>query len=481
MSEFPLGYERISPTTWIYLSSLLMIGLYFKFNRFWSVRNLDLFLLILLAPGVLLADYGTQKRSVAWQQYRAAQQDLQEDDAPLGSTSEADLEKEKAEIEKKLAPYEDRLSAARYTAYSGHLWLFCVGLLLVSRLLLDVTMVRRPLLQPNLSTGGLAFIGVSLFVFLTANVIVSEPRPHTPRPKNAHPPGLVLLTATPTFPTMKYPESVQTQERLGAARYSGGPVYAGILKAIVLLSQLGIVLGIVCIGYRHFNNMQTGIGVATLYLMLPYVAHMTGHVDHVLPGALIVWGMYFYRRPLTAGMLIGSAMAFIYYPLFLLPLWASFYWQRGLLRFLSGVGGALLLAIIALMIVSPSGEFLTNFRNMFGVIAPRFENLQGVWESPPGWSPYYRIPIMVTYFVSCGVFAMWPAQKNLGTLMSCSAAVMAGALFWHGFGGGLMLAWYAPLLLLTIFRPNLEDRVALSVLVDTKRRSVEKKNVNRAA
>jgi hypothetical protein len=64
----------------------------------------------------------------------------------------------------------------------------------------------------------------------------------------------------------------------------------------------------------------------------------------------------------------------------------------------------------------------------------------------------------------CLSLALWPAQKNLGTLMSCSAAVMLGTQFWQAHGGGLHMGWYLPLTLLTIFRPNLEDRVALSVL-----------------
>ena len=55
-------------------------------------------------------------------------------------------------------------------------------------------------------------------------------------------------------------------------------------------------------------------------------------------------------------------------------------------------------------------------------------------------------------------------QKNLGTLLSCSAAVMLGTQFWHAHEGGMYMAWYLPLLLLTLFRPNLEDRVALSAL-----------------
>ena len=41
---------------------------------------------------------------------------------------------------------------------------------------------------------------------------------------------------------------------------------------------------------------------------------------------------------------------------------------------------------------------------------------------------------------------------------------MVAAQFWHGYGGGLYIAWFLPLLLLTIFRPNLEDRVALKVI-----------------
>jgi hypothetical protein len=46
-----------------------MIGLYFKFGRFWSVRNLDLVLLILLSPGLLLVHYGLQSQ----QEFQMAQ------------------------------------------------------------------------------------------------------------------------------------------------------------------------------------------------------------------------------------------------------------------------------------------------------------------------------------------------------------------------------------------------------------------------
>ncbi|MCA9204141.1 MAG: hypothetical protein KDA59_13890, partial [Planctomycetales bacterium] len=61
MSQLLFEYERIAPTTWAYLSSLLMIGLFFMFNRIWSVRNLDLVLLAMLSPGLLLVYDGRQR------------------------------------------------------------------------------------------------------------------------------------------------------------------------------------------------------------------------------------------------------------------------------------------------------------------------------------------------------------------------------------------------------------------------------------
>ncbi len=56
---------------------------------------------------------------------------------------------------------------------------------------------------------------------------------------------------------------------------------------MAILSHLAVVIGMVLIGYRHFDNIRTGIAAATLYLLLPYTAQMTGRVDHVLPAALL--------------------------------------------------------------------------------------------------------------------------------------------------------------------------------------------------
>ena len=51
---------------------------------------------------------------------------------------------------------------------------------------------------------------------------------------------------------------------------------------------------------------------------------------------------------------LGLAAGVIYYPLFLLPLWCSFYWRRGLVRFVVGVAVVLLLLTASLAFTSDS-------------------------------------------------------------------------------------------------------------------------------
>ena len=64
--------------------------------------------------------------------------------------------------------------------------------------------------------------------------------------------------------------------------------------------------------------------------------------------------------------------------------------------------------------------------------------------------------------------------------MSCSAAILLGSQFWKSHNGGLFLAWFLPILLLVVFRPNLENRIALRAL-DTDwfiRRRKQKDSMN---
>ena len=136
--------------------------------------------------------------------------------------------------------------------------------------------------------------------------------------------------------------------------------------------SMAMVLALVTIGYWHFENIRMGVGAAALYLMLPYTAQMTGHVDHVLPAALLLWAVVLYRRPALAGILIGLALSVFYYPLFLLPLWISFYWQRGLARFLSGVGGSVLIGAGVTMELRGLGP-VESSKRLVQLVSERFD------------------------------------------------------------------------------------------------------------
>ena len=104
----------------------------------------------------------------------------------------------------------------------------------------------------------------------------------------------------------------------------------------------------VWLGYRHFDNIHTGVAAATLWLLAFYTSQMTSQVDHAVPAMLLVWAVAAYRLPLLSGMLIGCAGGLIYYPLFLLPLWGGFYWRRGALRFFAAAAFVLGLLVLAL-------------------------------------------------------------------------------------------------------------------------------------
>ncbi len=371
----------------------------------------------------------------------------------------------------------------RQVEQAGYIWLFATNGIFLVRLLLDPMMVRRPLLEPNLTVGGMTFLGVSLFIFLMANVINSQPQEadlagakgaEQVRALETAPPGDdSLVTHGPGYPLLHLLPSIVTQQMLIENTARQTPQERDLEKDVrrratarvmAILSHLAIVVGIVVIGYRHFDNIRTGIAAATLYLFLPYTAQLTGRVDHVLPAALLVWAVEAYRRPLVSGMFIGLAIGVIYYPIFLLPLWLGFYWQRGLLRFSLGVVATLALLVGSLAFTSDSlASFGAQVQQMFGWTSLSPDKLEGFWSFGIV-DEVYRYPVLVALMAFCISLALWPAQKNLGTLMSCSAAVMLATQYWHPHGGGLYMAWYLPLVLLTIFRPNLEDRVALSVL-----------------
>lgn len=499
MNDFLFHYLRLEPPVWVFLSSFLVIGLFLMFHRFWSLRNLDILLILMFTPGILLVYEGANRRQVTIAKQLDATVAASKDNLPssvasndvdspknTGSGSAEDSAKSgpgtpqppsvgasestaELEVQQQLREGVARLreeSASNDTlSYIGYFWLIVVAVLLVTRMLLDTSIVRRPMLDPNLSSGGMLFLGASMLVYLLVNVALSKPSEPLKQGPSAGP-GYILMTALPSITTVH--DSEMQPDAEGRSRPGGFKLL--VARALAIGANLVMVLAIVAIGYWHFGNFKTGVGVATFYLLLPYTLHMTGRVDHVLPSALLLLAVLLYRQPFAAGMCIGCAAGVVYYPFSLLPLWCSFYWQRGIRRFTGGFAVSIGTLVVVMIAMHPN-DILQHLGYMFGVKQIAMTGMDGIWGL--GWNPMMRIPLILLFVLLSVSFVAWPPQKSLSTLMSCSAALMAATQCWHGFGGGLYLAWFLPLALLTIFRPNLDYCLALEVVKPRRRKVVK--------
>lgn len=471
MNRILYFYQSPEPATWILLSSFLLISIYFVFHRFFSIRNLDVLLLLLLSPGLLMVYEGRRMKLEDFPQVStsllaagdksvasvtATRMISHPQENPPAADSASDVSSHYPEVE----PTE-HIWNAESLQYYGFAALLLACAFLTIRMMVDPALVRRPLLVPNLSIGGLGFIGVCLFVFLMTIVVTSTPREQEIRGPHLGP-GYAFLNMLPQLPTTPLTDTSGQLSVTETPPDEMARLLPNLARIFAVVSNLAIVLSIIGVGYWHFDNVKTGIGCAVMYLLLPYTAQMTGNLEHIAPAALMTLALLAYRQPMLSGSLMGLAAGLVYYPLFLLPLWISFYWKRGLASWLIGAVLALLV-LVGLLLLQGWQEFLEHLSRMFGVWLPRMGGLEGIW-GPNRIQADYRLPILVGFILLSGSYAIWPSRKNLGTLMSGTAVVMLAAQFWHGYGGGLYMAWFLPFTLLTVFRPNLDDRVATTVI-----------------
>ena len=561
-------YEML-PTTWFYLSSLMIVAVFFRFNRVFSVRNLDILALISLTPGLIYVAMGS--------------------------------------------------------APQGYLWLALIGACVFARLVFDSLLRRRPMLEPNMNVAGLTFscVAASAFIvpnlwlnrgdfsesprawrleqILTAadsndeNAVSVEERPGyrpflraTERASRFFAPSdeawirAASSSATETTnaesalyffgtairvdgapkrsddgertsramramrwaagrggenefatvdladgeevaaPTTEFvgapvaptapvaPSALGGVEKASAAASASAPIPEPIPTPLprdvyrltpsdgttnaqaptyldgeeepnaaggrtpsfeqtaLILSvgalQIGIVVLLILIGRFHLGSTQTGLSAALLYLLLPYVNQFSACLDHIVPALGILTAVLFYRRPVVSGFALGAAGALAFYPFFLLPLWFGFYWKRGAARFAIGTSAAVLTFAVALLATTSAGEnYGSALAAMLGRRSIFLASADGLWEY---WPRFYRIPLISLFGVFCVGYALWPPRKDLATLISGSAALMLAVQIWMGYRGGLYMAWYLPLAALTVFRPNLYDRVATTTVVD---------------
>lgn len=444
-----LHFNLPNATTWFYFSLLLAVALFFKFTRFLSVRNLDVLMLFLLMPGFLLlleARRGMEAEEAARTVGAAAQS------AGMPGTGVGGV----AHLASALAPLPRSPSRVVWFSY---LWLLGGSAYLLVRCLIDLALVRRPALGPNLNGSGLAWLGGALFVCLVAVAF------RNPIDRSA-------AAGKESVPLK------ETKDRIGdlvnheavAASAPGVDTSFWVGRGLAIACHLLIVAGLIVIGCWHFQEVAAGMAMATFYLLLPYTAVHVGQVHHVWPTALIIWGVVLYRLPTVSGLLLGLAAGSAYFPVLLFPLWLSFYWRRGSGRFavafLLAAGLSLALTVSVLW---SNGNLAHSLQSTLALTdwqpwkKPTTES-EGLWQGVY-WA--YRTPVFIAYLAFVLTTAFWPSPKNLAHLVALSAAVLIGIQFWYGDQGGVYVLWYLPLLLLLVFRPNLSDRQPLAILAET--------------
>ena len=399
-----------NPTVWFYFSALLSVALFVKFARLLSVRNLDVLTLFLFMPGLLLLT-------------------------------------------------ESRGAENRW----GFVWLLGASGYFLARCIFDLGLTRRPVLSPNLSVGGLFCLAGTLFVSLLAVPLES--------PRNKSEQG------DPPTPSSLDKAITPVGERIAlSTRGDSSDLDLIVARTLALLCHLAIAVGLVLIGVKIFQDVQAGAAAAVMYLLLPYTFLLLPHTpletvlkagrwDHAWPMAWMIWTVLAYRRPALAGAFLGVAAGSAFFPVLVLPVWLSFYWRRGALRFAVSflLFAGLCLGLIGLAIWLHGGTFFSILQS------PWNQSTWQPWKAPPDgvrsvWAGvqgervgvhWYRMPVFLAYLAFVATTAFWPKPKDLAHVLALTAAVLIGIQFWYADQGGVYVLWYLPFLLLIVFRPNL--------------------------
>jgi hypothetical protein len=231
-----------------------------------------------------------------------------------------------------------------------------------------------------------------------------------------------------------------------------------VTRGAAIALHLTVVILLTLIGIRHFRDPVAGVGMACLYLVLPYTGYHVAQIHHVWPVAFILWAIYAYQRPGLAGGFLGVAAGSAFFPFLLFPLWFGFYRGRGATRFTLGflVASGLSLGATAglLMLSGDLREYLNVTLSLSDWQAWKAPRTEGLWYGSH-WA--YRLPVFIAYVAFIVLTMFWPTPRNLAQVIAQSAAVVIGIQFWYADQGGVYVLWYLPLVLLMVFRPNLSD------------------------
>ncbi|MBX3438371.1 MAG: hypothetical protein KF861_12840, partial [Planctomycetaceae bacterium] len=325
--------------------------------------------------------------------------------------------------------------------------------------LLDSLLQRRPHTTQNMNPAGMAFLCGAAFLLLTMHAM-SLPLPDATQQTFERADDMITRTdrsESATSPSQ--PASLETGPTGMVIGAASNVIFSELAPRVMsMMAHLAVIVGLLFVGRNLFGDLQLGLAMATLYLLLPCTAYDVGEFNHVLPAALLVWAFVAYRRPVISGMLVGLACGTLFFPLFLVPLWTAYYGRRQGGKFLLAMT-LVFVALIGSFALTSSGtdSFWRQTLGTFRLTVLAFEGtgaVVGFWDAGEYGSPY-RIPVIVGYFLVLAALTIWPRHKTLEHLIAHSAALIVGTQFWYPQQGGVYLLWYLPILLMAVFRPRI--------------------------
>jgi hypothetical protein len=442
-----LDFHLPNATTWFYFSFLLAIALFFKFSRLLSVRNLDVVMIFLLVPGLLVVQACRPQPGRAEQEAAQIAAIVGRGACPESAVAMA------TPLAQFTQQYGPALERQRWL-WLGYGWLLLGSVYFFCRCVFDLILVQRPALAPNLQTGGLAWLAGALLICMLAVAYRQAERQLKPAPESN---GTSAAASVPLPPEQTFAVAILWRH---------WPAWAVTVLAFVCHTVVLVNLAI--IGWRHFQDLAGGMGAVTFYLLLPYMGASVGQIHHVLPMALFLGAVVAYRWPMAAGGILGLATAATYFPLFVLPIWLSFYRERGAGRFVMAYLLTLSLGSLTIgLALAQQGQFEDSIQMALRSAAwqPWLPpSAEGFWTASI-WA--YRIPVFLVFLAFVVMTMFWPYPKNLAHVIALSAAVFVGTQWWCGDQGGMYVLWYMPLMLLLVFRPNLQDRAPPPIVVES--------------
>jgi hypothetical protein len=400
---------------WLCFSIPLILTVYFRFGRVWSLRNFDLIVLLVVSVGVALVRF-------------------------IGTESPV-------------------VTVVLQTS---------TGILL-ARLLVDSYLVKRPRLETNLNPQALAFLGVAAAAVVTFGILF-VPLPRASQQTVARGQEVLkgeaplptkkedVLTGSGPVPAIATAGSLEVSNRVAGEQPTGpdtvSHVAAGILAGV---GHIAVLAALIFIGIRHFHDRNLAVAMSVLYLLLPSTAVDPNSVNHILSAAWILWAVALYRVPWASGIFMGLACGSLLYPALLLPVWFAFFGRAQALRF-----GLALLGVWAVLLggfAFLSHDVLNYLHESLQLISKGVKFLVH-GKSPLTWritDEMIRMPIIGSFAVMLTALTIWPRVKRFEHLLAASGAVIVGVQLWYPQQLGESLTGYIPLVLLIAFRPRLQQ------------------------